>query len=83
MKKNLTNAITKARQAKSHVTRFAAGTYSVVTTEGHRYTVRFDFRDGARYGRCNCAAGVRSVPCKHLVKAAFVDSALTGYPMEA
>ncbi len=83
MKKNLANAIKKARQAKAHVTRFAAGSYLVVTTEGHRYTVRFKFRNGLRYGRCNCAAGVRLMPCKHLVKAAFVDSALTGYPMEA
>jgi uncharacterized Zn finger protein len=83
MKKNLQNAITKARQAKCRVTRFAEGAYLVITQENHRYTVRFNRVDGVRFGRCTCAAGVRGIPCRHLVKAAFVDSAFTGYPMEA
>ena len=83
MKKSLASAITRARQEKCHVTRFAEGAYIVITQENHRYTVRFQRHDGARYGRCNCAAGVRQIPCRHLVEAAFVDSALTGYPMEA
>jgi intracellular sulfur oxidation DsrE/DsrF family protein len=76
MKQNLTNAINKARQAKVHVARFNEGAYVITTAENHRYTVRFERREGVRYGRCNCAAGVRFIPCRHLVKAALLDNGI-------
>jgi hypothetical protein len=50
--------------------------YLVVTPESHKYTVRFEIFGGERYGRCNCKAGVREMPCKHLPKAALVDSGI-------
>ena len=76
MTQRLQNAINKARKIKMTVKVVGRRAYLIVTPQGHRYTVRFDEFDGQRYGRCNCKAGSARMVCYHLVKSAFVDSAI-------
>jgi hypothetical protein len=76
MKQNLQNAITKARRIKCTVKTLEVRAYLVITPQNHAYTVRFEMHNGLRYGRCNCKAGVASMACYHLPKAALVDSGL-------
>lgn len=56
--------------------------YTAITVneigERHEYTVRFqEDSDGVRFGKCNCAAGANDVLCRHIIKAALLDSRQT------
>ena len=73
---NLQNAINKARKIKCTVKALGERAYLVVTPQNHRYTVRFEIFEGARYGRCNCKAGAAGMACYHLPKAALVDTGI-------
>lgn len=79
MTKSLQNAFIKARKVKCRTHFIGDRSYQVVTPKGHRYIVRFEIRDGLRFGICNCAAGAADMACYHLVGAARLDSYLTGY----
>lgn len=76
MTANLQNAINKARQIRCTVKPLGNRTYLVETPQRHRYTVRFEMREGLRYGLCNCKAGAAGMACYHLPKAALVDTGL-------
>ena len=76
MTKQLQNAISKASRIKMRVEFLGNRSYLVITPQSHKYTVRFETRDGLRYGRCNCKAGAANVPCYHLPKAGMVDTAI-------
>jgi hypothetical protein len=76
MTTNLQNAINKARRIRCAVKVLGSRVYLVETPQKHRYTVRFETRDGARYGRCNCKAGIAGLACYHLPKAALVDTGI-------
>ena len=73
---DLQNAISKARQIKCPVKALAERAYLVVTPQGHRQAVRVEQINGPRYGRCSCKAGAAGTACRHLPKAAPVDSGL-------
>lgn len=59
--------------------------YSAVSRkngEAHRYTVRFwEDSDGLRRGHCNCAGGAKDLTCRHLLKAAALDTEKFGQPL--
>lgn len=77
-------AAAKAKRVKCFARRTGERRYEIVTPRMHRYTVRFVMTGGVRYGICNCAAGSHNVFCYHLIPAALLDTALTGYvPMNA
>ncbi len=76
MTTNLQNAINKARRIRCAVKVLGSRMYLVVTPQKHSYTVRFETRDGARYGRCNCKAGTAGMACYHLAKSALVDTGI-------
>lgn len=76
MSTNLQNSINKARKIRCTVRALGNRTYLVVTPQHHRYTVRFEMREGLRYGLCNCKAGSAGMACYHLPKAALVDTGL-------
>ncbi len=76
MTTNLQNAIARATKIKMTVKYLGGRTYLVITPESHKYVVRFETIEGLRYGRCNCKAGVANMACKHLAKAAAVDTGI-------
>jgi hypothetical protein len=76
---NLQNAINKAKKVKCFAKHIGNRRYLVVTPQNHRYTVRMEMHDGLRYAICNCAAGSKNMACYHIVGAAALDTALTGY----
>jgi hypothetical protein len=76
MTQNLINAIEKSKRIKMSVRYLGQRAYLVITPANHQYTVRFEMINGLRYGRCNCKAGAKNVPCYHLPKAGLVDSAI-------
>ncbi len=76
MTQNLQNAINKASRVKCSVKLQGGRSYTVITPEAHRYTVRFEEVDGQRFGRCNCKAGAARMACFHLIPAALVDTAI-------
>jgi hypothetical protein len=76
MTQNLINAIEKSKRIKMSVRYLGQRAYLVITPANHQYTVRFEMINGLRYGRCNCKAGAKNVPCYHLPKASLVDSAI-------
>jgi hypothetical protein len=73
---NLQNAINQASQIKMTVKYLGGRTYLVITPEAHKYVVRFETIEGKRYRRCQCKAGQARMACKHLVKAAAVDTGI-------
>lgn len=78
--RNLTNAITKARKMKCHARPLGNRRYLITTPQQHRYVVSIEIRrDRLRYASCNCAAGTRDLACYHLVPAALLDTAISGY----
>ncbi len=76
MTQNLINAIEKSKRIKMSVRYLGERQYLVITPQQREYTVRFEVINGLRYGRCNCKAGAKNVPCYHLPKAGLVDSAI-------
>jgi hypothetical protein len=76
MSTNLQNAINRAAKIKMTVKYLGGRTYLVITPEFHKYVVRFETIEAKRYGRCNCKAGVANMACKHLAKAAAVDTGI-------
>jgi hypothetical protein len=76
MSTNLQNAINRAGKIKMTVKYLGGRTYLVITPEFHKYVVRFETIEAKRYGRCNCKAGAAKMACKHLAKAAAVDTGI-------
>ncbi len=76
MTTNIQNAIHRTTQIKMAVKYLGGRTYLVITPEAHKYVVRFETIEGKRYGRCNCKAGAAQMACKHLAKAAAVDTGI-------
>jgi hypothetical protein len=77
--KNIQNAVKKARKLKCRARHIGNRRYEVTTPRGHVYVVRFEMLNGLRYAFCNCAAGSIGLACYHIVGAAHLDTALTGY----
>ncbi len=80
--KSLTNAIRKASRVKCHVRPNANREYNITTPDKHKYIVKMRIHEGLRYAFCNCAAGSSGNACYHIIGAAIIDSALTGYPLK-
>ena len=76
MTKQMERAAAKAKANKCRVKLLGGRTYLVITPQGHRYVVRFETHEGARYGRCNCKAGAADMFCYHLIGAAIADTAV-------
>lgn len=75
MTEAIRRAAKKAAANKCRTKLLGGRTYLVVTPERHKYVVRFETRDGLRYGRCTCKAGSANMACYHLVGAALQDTA--------
>jgi len=71
---NTTKAIERCRQLKPTVRFIADRTFSVQSANNaNSYTVRFDVKDGEKFGVCECRASERGLICYHIAGAAQVN----------
>lgn len=78
-----TKASERAKKERMFVQPLRFREYAVTNrTNGRRYVVVFEVRDGKRFGTCSCAAGSpmrrnrRPMICKHLFAAVAVHTSL-------
>ncbi len=71
---NTTKAIEKCRKLKPQVRFIADRIFSVKSSNNtNSYTVRFDVKDGEKFGVCECKASERGLVCYHIIGAATVN----------
>jgi hypothetical protein len=71
---NTARAIERCRQLKPKVRFVADRTFSVKSANNdNAYTVRFEVRNGEKFGVCECKAGEKSRICYHIIGAATVN----------
>ena len=71
---NTTKAIERCRQLKPTVRFIADRTFSVQSANNaNSYTVRFDVKNGEKFGVCECRASERGLICYHIAGAAQVN----------
>ena len=71
---NTTKAIERCRKLKPQVRFLAERTFSVKSSNNtNSYTVRFDVKDGEKFGLCECKASERGLVCYHIIGAATVN----------
>jgi hypothetical protein len=84
------NEVLNSRHVSSVECRFeyeadGARYYTAISRKGferHRYLVKLgEDSDGNRFGGCNCAAGSKDQTCRHILKAAELDTQLFGIPL--
>ncbi len=67
-------AIERCRQLKPRVRFIADRTFSVQSANNsNSYTVRFDVKDGEKFGLCECKASERGFVCYHIIGAATAN----------
>ena len=71
---NTQKAIERCKQLKPQVRFVADRTYSVKSANNSNvYHVRFDVKDGEKFGECECKASEKAMICYHIVAAATVN----------
>jgi GR25 family glycosyltransferase involved in LPS biosynthesis len=71
---NTTKAIERCRKLKPQVRFLAERTFSVKSSNNtNSYTVRFDVKDGERFGLCECKASERGLVCYHIIAGATAN----------
>lgn len=82
-KAQFSNAIERAKKERMLVSMIRFREYAVLNrSNGRRYVVMFEVRDGMKFGACSCEAGSpmrgnrRPMVCKHLLAALTVHMSL-------
>ncbi len=71
---NTTKAIERCKQLKPKVRFIAERTFAVQSANNsNSYTVRFDVKNGDKFGVCECKASEKARICYHIVAAATVN----------
>jgi len=71
---NTTKAIERCRQLKPQVRFVAERVFAVKSANNtNSYTVRFDVKDGEKFGACECKASEKGLVCYHLIAGATVN----------
>jgi hypothetical protein len=71
---NTQRAIERCKQLKPKVSFVAERTFSVKSANNtNSYTVRFDVKDGEKFGQCECKASEKGLVCYHIIGAATVN----------
>lgn len=71
---NTVRAIERCKQLKPKVHFLADRTFSVKSANNtNSYTVRFDVKDGEKFGLCECKASERNLVCYHIIGAATAN----------
>ena len=74
-RENTQNAIAKAKELRPKVVYIRDRVFEVKSANnGNSYTVRFEVKNGEKFGSCECKAGQNGkYACYHLVAAAQVN----------
>jgi len=81
---NTARAIERCRKLKPTVRFVAERTFSVKSANNtNSYTVRFEVKDGAKFGQCECKASEKGLICYHIVGAAQVNIYRQGLKRQA
>ncbi len=71
---NTAKAIERCRQLKPRVRFIADRVFSVQSANNsNSYTVRFEVRNGEKFGVCECKASEKARICYHIIGAATVN----------
>ena len=71
---NTTKAIERCKQLKPKVRFIADRTFSVKSANNdNAYTVRFEVRNGEKFGACECKASEKGLICYHIIGAATAN----------
>ena len=71
---NTQKAIAKCKQLKPTVRFITERTFAVQSANNsNSYTVRFDVKDGEKFGLCECKASERGLVCYHIIGAATAN----------
>ncbi len=71
---NTTKAIERCRKLKPQVRFIADRIFSVKSSNNtNSYTVRFDVKNGEKFGLCECKASERGLVCYHIIGAATAN----------
>ena len=71
---NTTKAIERCRKLKPTVRFVADRTFSVQSANNsNSYIIRFDVKNGEKFGLCECKASERGLICYHIIGAATVN----------
>ncbi len=71
---NTTKAIERCRKLKPQVRFVADRTFAVKSSNNtNSYTVRFDVKNGEKFGQCECKAAEKGLVCYHIIGAATVN----------
>ena len=73
-KDNTAKAVERCKQLKPRVRFIADRTFSVQSANNsNSYTVRFDVKNGEKFGLCECKASEKGLICYHIIGAATVN----------
>ncbi len=71
---NTAKAIERCRKLKPQVRFVADRVFAVQSANNtNSYTVRFDVKDGEKFGLCECKASERGLICYHIIGAATAN----------
>ncbi len=71
---NTQKAVERCRQLKPKVIFISDRTFEVKSANNsNSYTVRFDVRNGEKFGQCECKASERGLVCYHLIAGATAN----------
>ncbi len=71
---NTTKAIERCRKLKPQVRFVTERVFAVKSANNtNSYTVRFDVKNGEKFGLCECTASERGFVCYHIIGAAIVN----------
>jgi hypothetical protein len=71
---NTSKAIERCRKLKPQVRFIAERTFAVKSANNtNSYTVRFNVKDGEKFGQCECKASEKGLVCYHIIGAATVN----------
>ncbi len=71
---NTEQAIERCRKLKPQVRFVAERVFAVKSANNtNSYTVRFDVKNGEKFGLCECKASERGLVCYHLIAGATVN----------
>lgn len=71
---NTKNAINKSKQLRPKVIFIQDRTFEVQSANnGNSYTVRFEVRNGEKFGQCECKASEKALVCYHITSAAAAN----------
>ncbi len=71
---NTTKAIERCRKLKPQVRFVADRVFAVESANNsNSYTVRFEVKDGEKFGQCECKASEKGLICYHIIGAATAN----------